>query len=62
MRDELPPLLAAAETEGLIIMPVIVKPCRFTKTKTLSQFQSVNDPKKALLTMSEGSGNAFGSS
>ena len=51
--DELPPLLSAAETEGLIIMPVIIKPCRFRHTKTLSQFQPVNPPEKTVLDMSE---------
>ena len=29
-------------------MPLIVSPCRFTKTKDLSEFQSVNNPNEPL--------------
>lgn len=46
--DELPPLLHAAASQGVMILPVIVSPCRFEKTKSLSQFQSVNPPTKPL--------------
>lgn len=52
--DELPPLLAAAKDEGAIILPVIIGPCRFLKTKPLSQFQSVNLPSKPLINMNRG--------
>jgi formylglycine-generating enzyme required for sulfatase activity len=52
--DELPPLLVAAEREGALILPVIVSPSRFLKTKTLSQFQAVNDPSRPLIDMSRG--------
>ncbi|MEK7408471.1 MAG: toll/interleukin-1 receptor domain-containing protein [Acidobacteriota bacterium] len=51
--DELPSLLAAAENEGVVILPVIIKPCRFKQTKSLSQFQAVNDPSKPLKKMSK---------
>lgn len=47
-KNELPPLLKAAEEEGAVILPVIVRPCRFTKTKSLSGFQAVNDPEKSI--------------
>lgn len=50
--DELPPLLRAAEQEGAVILPVVVSPCRFTKTTSLSHFQAVNDPAKPLKAMS----------
>lgn len=43
-KNELPPLLDAAEKEGLIVMSVILKPCRFTQTASLAQYQSVNPP------------------
>jgi hypothetical protein len=43
--NELPPLLKAAEEQGKVILPVILKPCRFTKDPHLSKFQSINDPK-----------------
>lgn len=41
--NELPPLLKAAEEKGKIILPVILKPCRFTRDKNLSKFQAIND-------------------
>lgn len=46
--NELPPLLKAAQEEGAIILPVVVRPCRFTRTKSLSGFQAVNDPDKSI--------------
>jgi hypothetical protein len=51
--NELPPLLKAAEEKGTLILPVIVKPCRFTKDRNLSQFQAVNDPTNPLSRMDE---------
>lgn len=51
--NELPPLLKSAEDKGKIILPVIVKPCRFTRDKNLSKFQSINDPKIPLSKMFE---------
>lgn len=41
--DELPPLLHAAEKEGAIILPVIVRPSNFEDTE-LANFQAVNSP------------------
>ena len=37
--NELPPLLAAAERRGTLILPVIVSPSRFEQTPSLSRFQ-----------------------
>lgn len=51
--NELPPLLKAAEEKGKIILPVIIKPCRFTRDKNLSKFQSINDPKIPLSKMDD---------
>ena len=48
-----PPLLKAAENDGATILPLILKPCRYTNHENLSQFQSVNDPKKPLSKLSE---------
>lgn len=45
--NELPPLLNAAESEGAVILPVIVSPSRFSRSN-LSQFQAVNDPDRSL--------------
>lgn len=50
--DELPHLLAAAEKEGLVVMPVILDHCRFRRTPSLSQFQAVNSPDKPLTSLS----------
>lgn len=41
--NELPPLLHAAEKEGAIILPVIVRPSNFEETE-LANFQAVNSP------------------
>jgi hypothetical protein len=51
--NELPPLLRAAEEKGTFILPVIIKPCRFTSHESLSVFQAINDPKSLLSKMSE---------
>lgn len=53
-KDELPPLLRAAEEEGGVILPVILSPSRFDKTPALSQFQSVNNPQTPLIDMTKG--------
>jgi flagellar biosynthesis GTPase FlhF len=46
--NELPPLLEAAEKEGALILPIILSPSRFTRTPSLSRFQSVNPPDSPL--------------
>ncbi len=40
-KNELPPLLFAAEDEGVTILPVILRPCDIPKS--LSRFQAIND-------------------
>jgi TIR domain len=40
--DELPPLLAAAEKDGLKILSLILSPSRYEKIESLSKYQSVN--------------------
>ena len=50
---ELQPLLKSAESKGTIIIPVIVKPCRFLREPSISQFQSANDPINPLCKLSE---------
>lgn len=49
--DELPPLLRAAEKRGTLILPVIIKPCRFEQTEGLCDFQAVNSPSKPLVAL-----------
>ena len=51
--NELPPLLKSAEKKGKIILPVILKPCRFTRDENLSKFQSINNPQNPLSKMDE---------
>jgi len=52
--NELPPLLAAAEKDGVLILPLILKPSLFEETESLSKFQSVNPPSEALINLSPG--------
>ena len=54
VENELPPLLANAELEGTKIIPVIVKPCRFTRDKHLSVFQAINNPTSPIANLSDG--------
>jgi hypothetical protein len=51
--EEVPPLIAAARSEGATLLSVIVSPCRYEHHQTLSRFQSVNPPSKTLLDMTE---------
>ena len=49
--DELPPLLAAAQAEGVLILPVIISASRFGRTPSLARFQAVNPPDRPLTKM-----------
>lgn len=51
--NELPPMLRAAEGNGTLIVPVILKSCRFTREKSLREFQSINSPDEPLCLMDE---------
>lgn len=51
--NELPPLLAAAQSEGVKILPIILKPCAFTSIGSLSQFQAVNNPSEPMIALEE---------
>jgi len=52
--NELPPLLRKAEEDGVRILPLIVKPCRFARDKNLSHFHALNDPKLSLALLPQG--------
>jgi nucleoside 2-deoxyribosyltransferase len=52
--NELPPLLKNAEERGTRIIPLIVKPSRFSRDGNLRQFQAANDPKEPLILLSTG--------
>lgn len=51
-KNELPPLLIAAEEGGAKIIPLIIKPSRFKHHK-LSRFQAINNPSKPLVKLPE---------
>ena len=48
---ELPPLLLKAQTEGVTIIPVILKPCAWKENPDLARLQSINDPKEPVDTL-----------
>ncbi len=50
-KNELAPLLEAAEHEGTVILPVIISPCLMG---SLSAFQAVNSPSKPLVDLGRG--------
>jgi len=50
INNELPPLLAAAEQEGAIILSVILRTCAFEHSE-LARFKPVNNPAKPLNSM-----------
>jgi len=50
---ELPPLLKKASEDGTVILPLILKPCRFTRDNSLSVFQTINPPDDPLSGMEE---------
>lgn len=54
MQNHLPPLLEEADKDGGVIMPLLVKPSRFSRNKNLSQFTPVNDPLRSLEELEEG--------
>lgn len=54
VKNELPPLLAAASNEGTLILPVILSPSMFLHLPSLSQYQTVNDPATPLMSMPKG--------
>jgi predicted nucleotide-binding protein len=52
--NELPPILRKAEEKGTKVIPLILKPCRFTRDGNLRHFQSINVPEKSLILLPEG--------
>lgn len=51
--NELPPILEKAQLDGTKIVPVILKPCRFSRDANLSRFQALNPPDKPVHGMNE---------
>lgn len=52
-RKEIPPLLEAAEKDGITILMVILKPCLFDGFPSLSQYQAMNAPSHPVSKMDE---------
>jgi TIR domain len=53
VRNELPPILAKAKEDGTLVIPIVVKPCRFGRDPHLSQFHSHNAPDRPLQSISD---------
>jgi hypothetical protein len=53
VQNELPPLLENAMKKGTRIIPVIIKPCGFTRDSNLKAFQAINDPKEPIISLWE---------
>jgi hypothetical protein len=49
--NELPPILLKAQSEGTLVLSVIIKPCRFKREESLSAFQAVNDPDRPIISL-----------
>jgi uncharacterized protein YegL len=56
--DEVPPLLEAAEREGTLIVPIILSPSGFLRSK-LARYQALNDPADPLIDMPRGKQEAI---
>lgn len=50
---ELPSLLESARKKGLVILQVILEPCRFS-SETISLYQAINDPSRPLVDSNRG--------
>ncbi len=51
VENELPPILKAADAKGTLIIPVLLKPCRFIRDANLNVFQCINPPDQPLSLM-----------
>lgn len=51
--NELPPILEKAQLNGTKVVPIVLKPCRFSRDPNLSKFQALNPPDKPIQAMSE---------
>ena len=51
--EELPPLLDLAATNGLVVMPVVLKPCAFLENESISRYQAINPADRPLISLDE---------
>jgi hypothetical protein len=56
---ELPRLLSKAKRQGCRILPLILRPCRFSEMHALQKFQAVNSPKRPLAVMKAAEAEAY---
>ena len=56
-KEELPPLLKKAEENGTKIVSVILSPCLFRETTSISRFMTLNDPQEPLDKLNESERN-----
>ena len=54
IKNELPPLLEAAEKGGTTVLPIIIRPCSFHRFENLNRFQAINSPSTTLIEMEQG--------
>ena len=52
-KEELPDIIKAMQEEGVTILSLILKPCRYAKHKMLGQIQSINPPDRPLSGLSD---------
>ena len=53
VEDELQSILHGAEEKGTLIIPIILKPCRFTRERSLNEFQAINSPDEPISVLGE---------
>jgi hypothetical protein len=53
VENELPPPRENASDKGTIILPIVMRPCRFASDEALSVFQSISPPDVALSGMDD---------
>ena len=51
--NELPPLLRKADDSGTVVIPVVLRPCRFAREAGLASFQSINSPEEPISGLDE---------
>lgn len=51
--NELPPLLKKADDSGTVVIPVVLRPCRFAREAGLATFQSINSPEEPISGLDE---------
>jgi len=53
VENELPPILAKAKENGVRVLPVILRPCRYSRDDSLGPFQAINSPSTPLASLAD---------